>query len=398
MATRLLPTCLTLVLAGVFLLAGASKAWRPGEFIDVARFLAPEGWRSTGVLLAATIGLAMIETAIGAALLVLGPIRPVLTVACVAIAGFSAALLVLVLSPNAPACGCLSLVRLDHARDDAAAGLARNGGMLWMAAWLLAVPRGQPRASTPPLARRANGFTLIELLIVIAIIGLLLALALPSMATARVAAKNSERTSTVRQLVLSLSVYTSDHREAFPFFGVPGNPFEPIVVHGFKIEGAFFQTQRWYWASAIVPDYFSPRAAIEPPSRAAYLREVRGYPEGVVAAYYQLSSTVFAHPNFWSDDSDDEDAWYDVRYFNRTRQSDVLFPSLKGLLAADVAGPGGNPSWVRPGVPFPTAMADGSARTVHRRDLDPSRCVARPFNAGGIPIFSTRDGLAGRDF
>jgi len=78
------------------------------------------------------------------------------------------------------------------------------------------------------------GFTLLELLIVIAIIGVLVAMLLPAVQSAREAARRSMCLSNLRQLGLSLQNYHSSKRR-FP----PGNqghldpnkPFTPFVVH-----------------------------------------------------------------------------------------------------------------------------------------------------------------------
>ena len=63
---------------------------------------------------------------------------------------------------------------------------------------------------------RPGGFTLIELLVVISIITLLLALILPALAKARVAALSSLSLNNVRQIGMGLAAYCGDHNETYP--------------------------------------------------------------------------------------------------------------------------------------------------------------------------------------
>ena len=68
------------------------------------------------------------------------------------------------------------------------------------------------------LRKSKRGFTLIELLVVIAIIGLLAAIVLVSLNTARQKARNSRRVSDLRQIALALEMYYDDNT------AYPGDP------------------------------------------------------------------------------------------------------------------------------------------------------------------------------
>jgi prepilin-type N-terminal cleavage/methylation domain-containing protein len=63
--------------------------------------------------------------------------------------------------------------------------------------------------------QRRSGFTLIELLVVIAIIAILAAILFPVFAQAKVAAKQTQTTSNVKQALLGLLMYQSDYDDRF---------------------------------------------------------------------------------------------------------------------------------------------------------------------------------------
>jgi prepilin-type N-terminal cleavage/methylation domain-containing protein len=87
----------------------------------------------------------------------------------------------------------------------------------------------QPSKSDP--AGSARAFTLIELLVVIAIIAILASLLLPSLSRAKVKGKTVRCVSNLRQLGITMGMYTADFNDRFPFSGRawPHMPFVDLL-------------------------------------------------------------------------------------------------------------------------------------------------------------------------
>jgi type II secretory pathway pseudopilin PulG len=389
-----------LVLAGIMLLAAAAKAWQPWPFVHVVAHLLGTN-AGSGTTWIIVIGVVAWETFLGLVLLCGASHRGALWATVCTLLGLTAVLAVLLSDPRSPSCGCFGFFSGDG-RNDLWVGLVRNGAMLWMSGWLLTESRASiPGRDLPPSSREspknARAFTVIEVLVVLSVIVLVISLALPALARVRQRSREARTLSMLRQLAAGLSLYTADHKETFPYFGTPGDPLAPIVIGGATLptsEG-YFRDQSWHWASVIVPAYCdAPRSAIEPQGMGQALRDA-GYPEHIIRSYYILTYTAFAAPEYWVEPPPDA---IGPALLRATRQSDLLFPSRKGLLLDSSLGVVADAQSQRAEAKGYSALADGSARTFDWHSLDWTNVVSPPLVPGPLPVMSTRNGLRGIDF
>ena len=89
---------------------------------------------------------------------------------------------------------------------------------------------------------KAKAFTLVELLVVIAIIGILIALLLPAVQAAREAARRSQCSNNLKQLVLATHNYADAHK-TFPSGFITDFPNDPTIL----------ERSNWGWGALISP-------------------------------------------------------------------------------------------------------------------------------------------------
>lgn len=80
----------------------------------------------------------------------------------------------------------------------------------------------------PPSPRRRRGFTLIELLTVIAIIGILAAIIIPTVAKVRESARKAQTTSNMRQVGMAVASFLADNKDLMPY-ARQGKGLQPSV-------------------------------------------------------------------------------------------------------------------------------------------------------------------------
>jgi prepilin-type N-terminal cleavage/methylation domain-containing protein len=117
------------------------------------------------------------------------------------------------------------------------------------------VTRESCRVSRPPAA----GFTLIELLVVIAIIAILAALLMPGLQQARESAKKVQCLSNMKQIVLTLLLYSNDNEGRFP----------PVAWEGGNVFVQLGDPDQTAWRSwgGWMPSYFPKRDILRCPAR-----------------------------------------------------------------------------------------------------------------------------------
>lgn len=192
---------------------------------------------------------------------------------------------------------------------------------------------------SPRTPRARVGFTLIELLTVIAIIGILAALVIPTVGRVRVAARTTQSLSNLRQLGAALALYANDNKNTYP---------------------------RWNWIADVEPYvrmklqtgenlFVSPNADENPRAAAGSSLPFTYSAHGLLmlrdAAQPAFRVTEVAHPsrlitladggqspgNFWQANFHFEQPW---QYVKR-RLSDFTSEQLSAPVPDDMLGPHG---------------------------------------------------------
>jgi len=166
-----------------------------------------------------------------------------------------------------------------------------------------------------------RGFTLVEALAVIAIIGGLLAIVLPSLGGARDAARDIAQLSALRQHAAVVTAYTLDWEDRIPMFFEPGaTRLEYALGNGRVLSVNAYFEQQAAWPVVMRDDYTGGLfdGSLNP-----------GNPyEGYFPTRFYLSASLLAEPSYWSQST----RRGDTRQLRSVRLSGVTFPASKALL------------------------------------------------------------------
>lgn len=263
--------------------------------------------------------------------------------------------------------------------------------------------------STRSIARTAaSGFTLVELLVVIGIVSILLSLALPALAKAKIAAKQTLALSNLRQVGMSFQQYDNASK-SYPFLkpgvGPRGEPAPDGFIgtqwlndQSFIMTSDAFEMQ-WMWAGPMARFVGDVAAAYPTWVSPGLPKDIKSLGEEDIEARDQISVRMaecfVAKPELYT--AAGKDALTNI---HPTSEKDVTYPSNKVILYdAHVAYLTKRPAIVDRHYKAPAAMAfvDG-----HAEAKDPtlaSEAVANPMRGGlKVKIHSTPDGVRGRDY
>lgn len=329
-------------------------------------------------------------------------------VASVAVVGglllaFSIALFAHLVFLSPPRCACLGpLIQYDASRAGASEAIMRNGVLLGLLlpGCLAGAGKSREASSTRHAAaarahrhiRRAQGFTLIELVLVIAIVALLVAATLPSLASVRERSRKIDSMADLRTHAATIAMYTSDFGSIYPYQPDPRSATfhmtHPLLGRReFKYFGG---SNAWHWR--LLDAYYNNASAdsfLDP-------TDPRDHRHPAFSTYH-YASVFLARPEFWK---------YETRVgpvqWRPTSVSDAQFPAHKGLLFSSISMFPPSEILGNPRQRVRIAFLDGSARFIPRNILTAPYFFGEgqwpgSWQGFGIPIQHTIDGVRGLD-
>lgn len=260
--------------------------------------------------------------------------------------------------------------------------------------------------SNTPLRKMWRAFTLIESLIVVAILGILLAVLAPVLARSRGSAREVVSLANARGIAAAVGQYGAENRDMPPVLFDPiesyehKDPPQEVEVYGRQVRGRWFYNG-WEFHKLLNP-VLPADALLAPGSVPHDIVDVGGI--GTVnVADYSIPYCLYASSDYWNRWTQRGPSQWGAQRF-----SSISFPADKGLVRQHtVYGLANFPyeqsaSGFR-GVRSAVAWADHSAATVVQVDLNPGEPNfyyhngTRTFLDSGLPIEETLAGVRGRD-
>lgn len=253
--------------------------------------------------------------------------------------------------------------------------------------------------------RRVGAFTLTESLVVILIVGVLLAIALPSLRMARDAARSLHCRANLRTCAQAIHSYTGDFNEVYPYFADASR--DPAFENGGYGLGFGLQSLHWpmVMEDRLGPTRFSEvRFCPDDPVLDLSMPEIDDmHPASYIfPGSYWMGLGFASDPALWIADANPED----LSLYRPVRASEVYFPSKKGLLAELVPyhrlqrlglaelRQGSLRDLDARGT-FHIAFVDGSVRPRSRHELVPG--ITPGTGKPNTPVIQTPNGVHGTD-
>ncbi len=262
--------------------------------------------------------------------------------------------------------------------------------------------------------RRA--FSIVELLVSIGIIAILLALALPSLANARAAARETVALANGRTLGMAFQTYI-DRFKAYPF-RTPGT--SPDISIDITLPPDLLAVQWWPEGTIIATSSVWAMAHLWP----GVLSEVAPWPENFPTWVSPGRSTELPQrKDPFADDDDDEEPFGDVswRYSNSfigsptlwqagavpdpkllraIQPHEVQFPSAKVLAwDADLTFVPKEPKLVGDHYDWPTPMLFADGHAASKKPTEAKETMPNPLNFNSrIKLHNTAGGVRGTDY
>lgn len=238
---------------------------------------------------------------------------------------------------------------------------------------------------------RPSGFTLIEVVLSIALLGLLISLALPSIARAKTKALSAVALTELRSHATVAAAYASDFKDSFICILDPAFTHTILVVPGTsRRERLAYFEQRFCWWYGLVGYYGGD------PGNQSFFAPRKDGPGRLAPYNYTVSG--LARPEYWR-----RETRTPTGQIGPMHLGDVLFPTRKGLFANFDAN-GARRRALRDYKDLEASLCDGSALVTQGASLNaPVPNGEGPlgwpyvFDPFGDALIHTLDGVRGAD-